>query len=107
MVSSDGASADGKGTPVRKVARSVIPRRLIAWLTAIAVFIVSVLAAAAAAPYALGLLEGCFPPVGSCGDGVGWALIISSPISVPTALIISAILAALAFAAGMRPGRAT
>ena len=82
-------------------------QKLLAWLVAVGAFAASMLAAVAIVPYALGLLSGCFPPSGSCGDGVGWAFLIASPVWVPLTLVVSAIFAALAYSAVVRIGRPT
>lgn len=77
-------------------------RRLVAVLAAIAAFATAILAAVSLAPYALGFLYGCFPPKGSCGDGVGWAMVISAPIMIPVTLIIATLLGRFAYRAVMR-----
>ena len=77
-------------------------RRVSAWLAAVAVFVGVVLAAAALAPYLLGILYRCVPPAGSCGDSVGWAMIISAPITVPLTVIVAAALAAMTYFSVMR-----
>ena len=76
--------------------------RSTACLAALAAFIVVLVAAVAAVPYALGLLSGCIPPEGSCSDSVGWAMIISEPVTVPIALVVAGAFAAFAYRAVMR-----
>jgi hypothetical protein len=70
--------------------RRPLLRRLAAILAAVAVFAMVVLAVAVATPYALGWLFNCSPPVGSCGDGVGWSMIFLSPVLVPLTLLLAA-----------------
>jgi hypothetical protein len=72
-------------------------QKLWALLAALVVFVAACGAAALLAPYALGLLYHCVPPSGSCGDSVGWAMILSAPISLPLTLLISAVLAAMTY----------
>jgi hypothetical protein len=77
-------------------------RKLWALLAAVAIFFGVVGAAAALAPYLFGLLYKCVPPAGSCGDSVGWAMIISAPISIPLTLLIAGALATMAYLRVMR-----
>lgn len=81
-------------------------RKFWAWLAALLVFVAACGMAALGAPYALGLLYRCVPPTGSCGDSVGWAMILSAPISVPLTLLISSLLAAVTYRCvrGAQPG---
>jgi hypothetical protein len=77
-------------------------RSLWALFAAVVVFFGVVCAAATLAPYALGLFYNCVPPVGSCGDTVGWAMIISAPVSVPSTLLVAAVLATITYRRVMR-----
>ena len=79
--------------------------RLIGGLAAISIFCVVVCAAAAALPYALGLLYGCVPPQGSCGDGVGWAMLISAPLTVPLVILVAGALAVAMYLRILRRGQ--
>jgi hypothetical protein len=63
-------------------------RRALAVFAGLAVFALLACALAAATPYALGKRWGCARSDASCGDSVGWAMIILSPILVPLALIL-------------------
>jgi hypothetical protein len=72
-------------------------RKLWALLAALVVFVAACGMAALLAPYALGLFYHCVPPSGSCGDTVGWAMILSAPVSVPLTLLISGVLAAMTY----------
>jgi hypothetical protein len=78
-------------------------RRALAVLAALAVFTLALGVLAAAAPYALGNLYGCAPSDGSCGDSVGWAMIILSPILVPLALIVAGALSLVTYFRMARP----
>lgn len=75
-------------------------RRLAAVLAALAAFALTLIGAAAAVPYALGALGGCFPLDGSCGDGVGWLMVFSAPITIPATLVLAIALL------GLSPGHA-
>jgi hypothetical protein len=72
-------------------------RQGVAVLAALAVFAMIVCAVVAATPYVLGRLYGCAPPVGCCGDSVGWAMIILSPLLVPLTLLSAAALSILTY----------
>jgi hypothetical protein len=72
-------------------------RRLWAILAAVAVFVVTCLLSVFVTPYALGLLDRCVPPDASCGDVVGWAMLISAPVSIPLILLLSGALACLTY----------
>ena len=85
----------------------MLRRRLLALLAAIAAFCVVVCVSAAIVPFLLGLVYGCVPPTGSCGDSVGWAMIISSPVVVPIALLIAAIAATIAYVRVNQSGKPT
>jgi hypothetical protein len=75
----------------------LLVRQGLAVLAALAVFATIVCAVLAATPYALGRLYGCAPPVGSCGDSIGWAMIILSPLLVPLTLLLAAALSILTY----------
>jgi hypothetical protein len=72
-------------------------RKLWALLAALTVFVAVWGAAVLLAPYALGLLYHCVPPSGSCGDSVGWAMLLSAPVSIPLVLVVSGVLAAVTY----------
>jgi hypothetical protein len=85
---------------------SALPRRLGAALVAVAVFLVSCGLALVVMPYAVGALYRCVPPDQSCGDSVGWAMLISAPVSIPLVLIVSSVLAVLVYGRLVRrPGQ--
>jgi hypothetical protein len=77
-------------------------RHVPAVLVALAVFAMVVCVVAAAVPYALGRVYGCEPPDRSCGDSVGWAMIILSPILVPVTLLLAAGLSFMSYFRVMR-----
>ena len=79
-------------------------KRLGAVLAAAVAFAAAVLAAIAVSPYAWGLFYGCFPRSGSCGDGVGWAMLISAPLTIPIVLVLAGAVAVLAYRSVMRAG---
>jgi hypothetical protein len=79
------------------------PGALLAMFVALAAFGVCVVALLAATPVLLGLVYGCLPPRGSCGDTIGWAMVIASPIWVPVAIGVSAVIAVAIYLRLTRP----
>jgi hypothetical protein len=77
-------------------------RRALAVLAALVVSALALCALAATTPVALGKLYGCAPSDGSCGDSVGWAMIILSPILVPLAVIAAGALSLVTYFFGWR-----
>jgi hypothetical protein len=72
-------------------------RRALAVLAALAVFALLACALAAATPCALGKLYGCAQSDASCGDSVGWAMIVVFPILVPLAVIVAGALSLITY----------
>ena len=75
-----------------------VRRKPWAMLAATAVFLAAILLSFAAVPYILGMLYGWVPPSGSCGDSVGWAMLLSAPVSIPLVVLVSGVLAGITYA---------
>jgi hypothetical protein len=66
-------------------------RRVSAISAAISVFFIVICAVASATPLLLGLFYKCAPNDQSCGDGIGWGMVMLSPILVPIALLLAGV----------------
>ncbi len=64
-------------------------RRVSAISAAIVVFFIVIFVVALTTPLLLGLFHKCAPNDQSCGDGVGWGMVILSPILIPMALLLA------------------
>jgi hypothetical protein len=66
-------------------------RRVSALSAAVVVFFVVIFALAVATPFFLGLFYRCAPNDQSCGDVVGWGMVMLTPILVPIALLLAGV----------------
>jgi hypothetical protein len=66
-------------------------RRVSAISAAIAVFLIVICTVAVVTPLFFGLFYKCAPNDQSCGDGIGWEMVMLSPILVPIALLLAGI----------------
>jgi hypothetical protein len=64
-------------------------RRVSAISAAIAAFFIVICAVAVTTPLLLGLIYKCAPNDQSCGDVVGWGMVMFSPILIPMALLLA------------------
>jgi hypothetical protein len=64
-------------------------RRVSAISAAITVFFIVICAVAVTSALVFGLFYKCAPNDQSCGDGVGWGMVILSPILIPMAMLLA------------------
>jgi hypothetical protein len=84
-------------------------RYVFATLAAVAVFLIVIGTAAVATPWLSKLFYSCAPHDGSCGDTAGWAMVILSPILVPTTLTLAGVCSVVTYrvvATGSQSGTA-
>ena len=86
----------------RSCAVNVIGRRSLAVIAGGLGFCLAMSAFVAITIVLLGWLYACILPVGSCGDSIGWAMIISAPFTVPLALILAGVCAAVIYVLVMK-----